>query len=124
MKNVHPVYGAMNQTHGLQNMSLLPQPLDQGSTLVQRFRPTTDGMFGIDSLVKMVEHLNWRLFEAGGKLFTVPFLSLIFFGLFLISGKWQVVPKVWNSVKVLTENVQQSLSDVHKLHLAPIRNIS
>ena len=31
VKNVHPVYGAGIRTHNLQNMSLLPLPLDQGS---------------------------------------------------------------------------------------------
>ena len=31
VKIVHPVYSAGNWTHDLQNMSLLPQPLDQGS---------------------------------------------------------------------------------------------
>ena len=30
-KNVHPVYGAGIQTHNLQDMSLLPSPLEQGS---------------------------------------------------------------------------------------------
>ena len=30
-KNVHSVYGAVIQTHDLQNMSLFPEPLDQGS---------------------------------------------------------------------------------------------
>ena len=30
-KNVHPVYGAGIQTHNLQHMSPLLQPLDQGS---------------------------------------------------------------------------------------------
>ena len=31
VKNVHPVYGAGIRTHDLWNVSLLPQPLDQGS---------------------------------------------------------------------------------------------
>ena len=31
VKNVHPVYSAEFRTHDLQNMSLLPWPLDQGS---------------------------------------------------------------------------------------------
>ena len=30
-KNVHPVYGAGIRTHNLQNVSLFPLPLDQGS---------------------------------------------------------------------------------------------
>ena len=30
-KNVHPVYGTGIRTHDLQNVSLLPLPLDQGS---------------------------------------------------------------------------------------------
>ena len=33
VKNVHPVYCAGIRTHDLRNMSLLPQPLDQGSEL-------------------------------------------------------------------------------------------
>ena len=32
--NVHRVYGAGIRTHDIQDMSLLPQPLDQGSCLV------------------------------------------------------------------------------------------
>ena len=32
-RNVHPVYGAGILTHNLQNTSLLPKPLDQGSRL-------------------------------------------------------------------------------------------
>ena len=31
LRNVHPVHSAVNQTHDLQNTSLLPQPVDQGS---------------------------------------------------------------------------------------------
>ena len=31
LKNLHPVYGAGIPTHNLQNVSLFPQPLDQGS---------------------------------------------------------------------------------------------
>ena len=31
VKNVHPVYGAGIRTHDLQNVSLFPLPLDQGS---------------------------------------------------------------------------------------------
>ena len=31
VKNVHPVYGPGIRTHNLQNVSLLPQSLDQGS---------------------------------------------------------------------------------------------
>ena len=31
VKNVHPVYGAGIRTHNLQNVSLFPLPLDQGS---------------------------------------------------------------------------------------------
>ena len=31
MKNVHPIYGAGIRTHDLWNVSLFPQPLDQGS---------------------------------------------------------------------------------------------
>ena len=39
VKNVHPVYGAMNLTHDLRDMSLLPLPLDQGShPIVEIFR--------------------------------------------------------------------------------------
>ena len=30
-KNVHPVYSTGIQTHDLQNVSLIPSPLDQGS---------------------------------------------------------------------------------------------
>ena len=33
-KNVHPVYRAGIQTHGLKDMSRLPQPLDQGTALM------------------------------------------------------------------------------------------
>ena len=35
--NVHPVYGAGIWTHDLQNMSLLPWPLDQGSCPKTRY---------------------------------------------------------------------------------------
>ena len=31
LKNVHPVYGAGICTYDLQNISLFPEPLDQGS---------------------------------------------------------------------------------------------
>ena len=37
VKNVHPIYGAGIRTHDLQNMSLLPQPLDQSSRLLNIF---------------------------------------------------------------------------------------
>ena len=35
-KNVHPVFGAGILTHDLQNVSLLPKPLDQGSRPMSR----------------------------------------------------------------------------------------
>ena len=36
-KNVHPVYGAGIRSHDLWNMSLLPQPLDQGCRPSQHY---------------------------------------------------------------------------------------
>ena len=33
VKNVHPLYGAGIRTHNLRKVSLLPQPLDQGSLI-------------------------------------------------------------------------------------------
>ena len=33
VKNIHPVHGAGIRTHDLCNMSLLPQPLDQGCSV-------------------------------------------------------------------------------------------
>ena len=48
--NVHPVYGAGIRTYDLQNVSLFPKPLDQGSRPLSIFLSYTN-----DSTLKLID---------------------------------------------------------------------